>query len=251
MNILIHHHLGIGDCFICNGLVRTVVNTNRYDKIGVISKSRNANIISYMYKDDPRICVFPIHEGSPEIPMVNSIFCSPLFRGGELLRVGFELLRVGFDGINRVCQEWLDQKKENFTFDVAFYENAGIDYQQRWNAWKFVRDFEREKEVINKLNPSGDPYIFVHDDPDRGMVVNVKSNLKIIRNDKTINPLDMIGIFENASEIHCMESSIKCLIDQNLQITCPKYLHIDVRPDGHGRGLCSGSKFQWIRVEGK
>ena len=70
--------------------------------------------------------------------------------------------------------------------------------------------------MLNKLNPEGEDYIFIHDDPNRGYVVNrslIESNLKVITPIKTENIFDYCTILENAKQVHCMDSSFKHICD--------------------------------------
>jgi plasmid rolling circle replication initiator protein Rep len=89
--------------------------------------------------------------------------------------------------------------------------------------------------------------MFVHDEPSLGYNITKienPNNLKIIKNDTTESIFNMIGIMENASEIHCMESSIRCLIDHLPNINCPLHLH-KIRD----HGLVSTTKSKWISIE--
>ena len=74
---------------------------------------------------------------------------------------------------------------------------------------------EKEKEVLNILNPTGEKYIFIHDDSSRGFSIDmsrIKTEYKVIMNDKRFNVFDYITLIENAEEIHFMQSSFKELM---------------------------------------
>jgi hypothetical protein len=72
--------------------------------------------------------------------------------------------------------------------------------------------------------------------------------MKIIRNDPSIDIFDMCGVLESASEIHCMESSFRCLIEGLPNVTCPLYLHKRVRFEGQAFPALSIGRKNWIEV---
>jgi hypothetical protein len=54
-SIILHTHLGLGDMFICNGLVRKFVAENDYDQYYVVCKRYYMHSVEPMYSDDDRI----------------------------------------------------------------------------------------------------------------------------------------------------------------------------------------------------
>ena len=60
------------------------------------------------------------------------------------------------------------------------------------------------------------PYIFIHDDAKRGFTIPdslIDPKFNIIRNDPKNSIFDYGLILENASQIHLMESSIRCMLE--------------------------------------
>ena len=53
--LCIHHHLGLGDHFDMNGMVRNYLK--EFNKIYVFSKSSYYSMIEYMYRDNDNIIV--------------------------------------------------------------------------------------------------------------------------------------------------------------------------------------------------
>jgi hypothetical protein len=226
---LIHHHLGLGDHIICNGLVRT--KAEMWGNVHVFCKQANANRVARMYEDDPRIDIVIIPKEADEYAYTSAYAAE---KHANLLRCGFDLI----------------QKMPGLNFDEVFYIGSGIPFAKRWDAFKIVRHHDREQEAISKLNPTSEPYIFVHDDPSRGFSFDVPNphNLKIVKNDITICPFDMIGFFEGATEIHCMESSLKCLIESIPSIECRLYFHRKIREMPDGSASISRTRKEWIVV---
>ena len=120
--LYLHHHLGLGDHIICNGLVRTLYK--KYNKIILPTFPKNAPSVEYMYRDLPNL----------KINVVNSdIEASKNYKKYNFLRVGFE---------NLTQPEW----------EKSFYEQLKINYIERYKSFFILRDKEREKRFISNLN---------------------------------------------------------------------------------------------------
>lgn len=194
-----------------------------------------------MYRDEPKIIVHPIPDDESEIGFINKFVYQNEIK--NILRIGFDILH--WRAVKAVSTG--NPSGESVTFDRFFYEQAGIPYDVRWSNFHIVRDPERENAVIEALNPDGEPFIFVHDDPDRGFTLPITHDKKVIRNDKRFDLFDYIGLFERADEIHCMESSFRPLIEHAVNSSRQQlYLHLDVRK--YSEFLISGARKPWIRV---
>ncbi len=206
-DVYIHHHLGLGDHITCNALVRNIAKD--YDKIYLFYKSLPHHLpnLKYMYRD-----------------MGDKID----FIGGMDWHDEFvDFYRITHPGINyiRIGFEYLS--KSSLNFDEAFYEQAGIPFQKKFDDFYIQRDEEKENQLFNELNPTGEPYVFIHQDLSRG----IKMNTDYIQNKelKIVQPRDKFSsenipieddllffymkLIENAEEVHLMESSFKCLTD--------------------------------------
>ena len=234
--LFVHHHLGMGDHIICNGLIRSLLGTNSvFQSVAVFAKERNYKRVQRMFDDDSRITVISIPSDANEVLYVNAVV--EQYKICDFIRCGFGM------GDN------LENMGLVSNFDVGFYACAGIPFEHRWTNFRLRRNTESEQKALNQLNPTGQPFAFVHDDPSRGFILNpnISKELHVIKNDPSIDVFDMISILENASEIHCMESSFRCLVEHIDTIMCPLYLHTSVRADTNGNFLLSSSKKNWIR----
>ena len=233
--IYIHHHLGLGDHFDCNGMVRYILKSTSHNSIGVFAKSNYFDMIKYMYRDDDNIKVIKVSKDNEYEDIENYI-------------------------TKNGCKHYLRVGHENYPWEKAimnndkncweyFYDQLNIPYDIRYSMFYFERDLEEEIRVFNKLNPSGEPYIFMHDDKSRGFVLNqehfLNKDIKVIKNDITENIFHFITILERAEEIHCMESSFKSLIDIYAK-TADLYFH-DFR--GHPLGKITNRKWSTINYE--
>jgi hypothetical protein len=165
-----------------------------------------------MYRDDKDITVLPIGEDSD---VLNYIRKHNLH--SDLIMVGFDLPGYG----------------NGKTFDEGFYHTVNLPFEYRFSKFKFDRNNIKESEIYNELNPNDEPYIYVHDDKNRGFLIDrskINSDLKIIENDKRFLMFDMLKIIENATEVHSMQTGMKDLIN-SYKFDKPKfYLHWYVRP---------------------
>ena len=122
----------------------------------------------------------------------------------DLIKIGHEFLYKNFKLINKI-----------YTCDMLFYKQMDIPYKIRHEGTFWKRNKLKENKLYNKLIKSK-KYAFIHDDPSRGFVIDdkvVSKGLSILRNSNKVNILHYGKILENASEIHLMESSIRCMIE--------------------------------------
>jgi len=228
--LYIHHHLGMGDHIICNGLVRSLVG-NKADNITLFVRTNNFPRVQRMYADDPRIDFAIVPAEGNECVFVDEYI---RHRQGTLLRLGFDQL----------------YKSPMLNFDQVFYIYAGVPFSNRWDKFFVKRDPEGESKAIAKLNPTGEPYMFVHDDPSRGFLIDPPNprGLKVIKNDVSVDIFDMIGMLEGAEEIQCMESSFRCLIESVPSIACPLFLHKMVRFANQPNPALSIGRKKWVEI---
>lgn len=197
--ILLHHHLGLGDHIICNGLVRTFLEN--YERVFLFAKEHNAKSVSRMYIDNPRLVVLPMPDfGS------DGWYGESSYTQDYSTQSGLPLLQITVKDL-----------KENENFDKSFYESVGISHNHRWEKFHLNRDLESEKSAFEKMvGDANTPYIFVHDDIKRGfeLIPFNQHGHRVIKNDTSVDFFSIISVLEKAEEIHCMESSVSCLIEQ-------------------------------------
>lgn len=187
----IHHHFGFGDHIVCNGLIRNFYK--KYGELSLFCYNHNLENVLYMYRDLDNLNVIGVDsdQSATKYAIENNL---------DYIQIGFSKLY---------------QLMPRLSCDKAFYEIAGLDFSVRFDEFYFQRDLEKEERVLNELNPSGDKYIFVHDDPEREFTLDINkinSKLKVVRNDKKFKIFDYLTLLENAEEIHFMQSSFKELI---------------------------------------
>ena len=189
----IYHHLGLGDHIICNGMVRHFHKEK--GSLKLFCYEHNYKNVAYMYRDLDNFELISIKDLSEADLIIENLDSS------------IEVIKIGFDKL----QEFTDR-----TFDKAFYAIAGLDFSVKVDNFYLKRDLELEKEILYKMNPRGEKYIFIHDDIHRGFKIDesrISSPYKRIYNDNSIPLFNCISLIENAEEVHVMQSSIKDLIN--------------------------------------
>ena len=203
MNLYIYHHLGLGDHFDCNGLVRHYAKQSNYEKVGVFAKSNYFKMVDYMYRDNESIEVISI-DGENERGSIKEFLDQT--RDEDLF------LEVGHHAYHSLPQEIKDSQN---CWEL-FYKLVNLPLELRYSGFYIERDVDAENALFQKLT-EGEPYIFMHDDPSRGYKMDrshfKNPNLKVVENDPEENIFHFLKIIEEAEEIHCMESSFKTLVD--------------------------------------
>lgn len=206
--IFIYHHLGLGDHIVCNGLVRHLYN--KFNNVSLFCYHHNLNNLKYMYRDLLNLNL---------IPMSSDNEIEWFIKNKKI-----DVLKIGFSKMGEFSN--------NNSFDEAFYKIANVPFNVRYDEFYIERDTERELFVYNEMNPSNEKYIFIHDDPNRGFNIDnqkYRKDLRVIRNDNRFNIFEMMRIYENAEEIHFMESSISALINSYTMKNPKLFLHKYIR----------------------
>ncbi len=193
--IYIYHHLGLGDHIICNGLVRHYAEKQ---KVILPAKWWNYPAVSLMYSDNPDIEVIKVPSDDEAIQLFNG------YQGTET-----DTLQITWN--------WAIGSETGIQFDEWFYKGYDIPFNYRWDKFKCPRFLDEEDALFNKYHPA-EKYIFVHDDPSRGLTIDrdkIKSDLQIIKPDRSLtdNIFAYYKLIEQAQEVHCMNSCFALLTD--------------------------------------
>jgi len=186
--IAIHHHLGLGDHFICNGLVRRLKEIHD-SKVIIPVKLKNYTTVRAMYADDPLIVVMPFEfDADLEFPQSKEYKSAD-----DVFRVGFEKTKI---------TDW----------DGSFYDCVKLPYSVRWSHFKINRNKEMEEKLELALSVR-EPFVLVHKQSSEiSFNLDIKTPHRIIEvQPYSDNMLDWCGMIEKANEIHCIDSSFMCL----------------------------------------
>lgn len=193
----IHHHLGLGDHIICNGLIRFLSLSN---KILLFCKHNNLNNLKLMYKDNSNIELISVKDDieAETIGILKENY----------IRIGIAL-----------TSNWPSNMQSSW--DKVFYYQLNIPFEYSWSYFKY------NKSSNQNSYPSCN-YAFVCD---RGSdnIIRVdysKINCSKIVNSSHGNFFDNIDLIYNATEIHCINSAYMHLIDRLENLNKPKlYFH--------------------------
>ncbi len=194
----IYPHLGLGDFFICNGMLRKIIRDD--EEYLIFSHKQNLESLKFMFRDLKNINFI---SGYQDYATNDNFVYEYILKN-----------KIQKEDIIRIT---LTNKFMSHSFDENFYLSNSIDFNERWNNFKCERDFKRELIFFEKFNLIKKEYIFVHDDNFRNFNIRNEflKNKKVIRPipELTKNVFDYLTLIENAKEIHCMDSSFRMMID--------------------------------------
>ena len=209
-DFMIHHHLGTGDHFICNGLVNYICSEIEKETekclqsspvVYLSCKKRNIKTVSYLYSENKM--VIPIEIGDNEIGCVNSF----------VEQNNLKLIRIGFD------------KCDINNFEESFYKQLNIPYEVRYTHFKLPKTkFPKMLEIPKEK------YILIHDNcSDASYDLNIRGSLTKIYFDESEPLFAYIDLIKGATEIHCIDSSIYHLVDNMADISDQQLFFHNVR----------------------
>ena len=204
--LIVWHHLGLGDHFICNGLVHDLL-----DKASVIwlaCKSRNVTTVKHLYIDHPRIQVLDVGDLDGDHEIISLYKYS--------IRHNVPLLKIGYNGSG------------DNNFNESFYNCLGIDFSKRWSLFKLPLNDTTAHEFYNTLiENKNEPYALVNNSGSVGEFdLKINTNLKIYSITPKLTPsmLDWKYVVEHAAEIHSIDSSFIHFAD-SLNLNSNLYYH--------------------------
>lgn len=213
--IIVYHHLGLGDHFICNGLVNKLSEDSF---IHLICKENNYDTVASLYSENDQVKVVNIKSEDSDV-----------FEYAE--NQDLEILKIGF------CDF------DNETFDESFYTQLGYNLVLRYNNFKLPRlsDWLYERLVSTK------DYCLISDTCSEGqfeLSINTSLEKIYIKPGITTNLLDYVSLIKNAKEIHCIDSAVYHLVD-SIGVQAKLFFH-DVRNSPNNKIRVSN---KWIRVQ--
>lgn len=189
--VVLHHHLGLGDIIICNGLVNYL--SDKCEKITLPVYENYYEQVSFLYMKNPKIEVVKIKNESEIYNRLNI---------DQVLRIGFE--------------------KNYGKFNTSFYKQLNIPYSISFDFFQIPRDEKRETKLMDHLMRVYEiekNYILVHRSSSYGSVdLKIDSRFPIIYIEKNSDIYNNVFLYtkliEHAQEIHCIDSSILHLVER-------------------------------------
>ena len=188
--IIVHHHTGLGDHFICNGLVHAL--TDHYD-IDLICKKHYTKTIEHLYEDFPNITIIPVENEMEDCLQHAQQTSHPL------MRVGFE--NCDYDN-----------------FEESFYITSGLNPNDEYDRFVLPKRLDGSVEFYNKIvNKLGQDYNFIHNASTYGNFdLKIDSNYPchVAVKEDTDDVLDYVDTICNAKEVHVINSGLNNLVFQ-------------------------------------
>jgi hypothetical protein len=218
--LIVHHHLGLGDHLICNGLVNYLLDALELERLYLISVKTNAPSVRFLYSDEPRITILDFDW--PKISQQEFAYWASNQLGVPMLTIAA-------------------QSAENF--DVHFYRSLGVPFDVRWSHFR-----------LPAVMTSAHDFYRQHIRHERYCLVAAKSsvsehNLQIdtalpiyFVEPLTDSMLDWVEVIKHASEIHCIDSGFIHLVN-SFDLTGAKLYYHDV-----GRGAAFVTRHEWVHV---
>lgn len=227
MSLYIYQHLGLGDMIANNALIRYLITLNKKKRfVYIFCKEIHIKNIKFMYRDLRSIKLIPVpNDARYEKNFVNQYLSK--------IKKNYDLIKIGHEFYDKTVK--LNQYHSDYPWHctVAFYKQFGLPEDFRFKNTYWKRDYHREKRLIKKLQIKDKKFIFIHDDPNRNLIINPKifPNIRVIKNDVRNLIFDYGMILERASEIHLIESSFRQMIETLDIKTKNIYLYKDSRID--------------------
>jgi len=182
--LFLRWHLGLGDSLICHGLVRAL--REQYRRVFIPCKPHNLPSVRWQFRDDSSVVVI-----SADVAMADHLLKSWTETADNL--------GLGFYGKDFDPKRW----------DVSFYEQAGVDYNARWDRFKV--DFPGEWPVWGYEN-----MVFRHDDPERNFIIRepTQTGKITILPSKTGTIFSWLPIMRDCVRFECIDSCFAILADQ-------------------------------------
>jgi len=218
--IFIAAHQGLGDHLVCASLYFQIAQ--KYDLCIIPVKPEYYATVQQLVGAHPNIILDRLFARFPWEQIRHKIKLYSFF--------GIESIKLGYFGTNFLVDK-------SMLLDTNFYLQAKLSPAARWEFFDYQRNLQDEEDVFRILKCNEQPYLFLHEDKYRGFSIDRKylnQKYRIIEpnlDQDTFNILSYRKVLENASEIHCIESSFSVLID-NLGIEAvPKFAHRYSRPE--------------------
>jgi len=192
--LVVMTHMGLGDHFVCNGLIRHFAKT--YSVVTYVKK-HYAESVCDLFRDI-HVTIIPV-DGDDDA-WTRSLNESNVIRTG-----------IFYGPRWNVVEPWCD----------SFYVNAGVNPIALREEFFVLRSRDREKAFYRKIvsHIGTNKYVVVHDDPSRFDPIRITTQLPIIRIGRGLFPIESNTIFDyceliaRAEEYHGFDSSFAWLIE--------------------------------------
>jgi len=187
--LIVLHHLGLGDSIICNGMVNYL--SKKLEKVFLVVNERYFDQINYLYLNNSKIELLPVKDH-----LDKKILDFSKQKNLKILKVGFENRKKG-------------------PFNLQLYKQLGLNYKISFQNFQFPLDDHKSNELkkhLFKYYKIQDDFILVHSETDHyNFDLEIKSQHGAIHVEKNSDLFNNIFLYshliQEAKEIHCVDSS--------------------------------------------
>ena len=198
-NLILYTHLGLGDQIICNGLTNYISKSVGTVHLPVFK--RNFDNINFLYSENSNVNLFLVDDNNEKDSIKEYAKKNKL-----------QILNIGFNKI----------KKQSF--NTAFYNQLGLDYQISFDYFYTPKDTVKQKLLEEHLFEyykidKSKRYNLIHSTSSRAThpLRRTKIDNEIFV-EKESDLFKNIFLYEslilNANEIHCMNSSFIHIVER-------------------------------------
>lgn len=165
----------MGDNIVCNGLCRALARREAH--VTWVSKKPNLDAVRLMFSDVPNVEVI---DGIDWPEARNSL--APKCKWKVLLE----------------CSD------SNAQWDEKFYQDAGVEFKERWDS------FQLPRQLLRESRGPATRFALLHEIPERGYVIDrpkLETNLPVVSITQRPNFWDWMSEICSASELHFVDSS--------------------------------------------
>ncbi len=204
--IIVFHHLGLGDHIMCNGLVNYV---SMKKKIHLVTVKKNYQNINKLYENNLNVSILTLPENFDYIHLSEI----QEFLIDHAKKKDLKILKLGYD-------YW----KKNLTYYDTPYWQLGLNYDE--HSYKYF-NLRIDKNILKKVslnileeNNIENEFLLVHNESSQGVmdIPRLKQEKNVIYiNSKTNDRgsiFNLLDLIYRAKEIHCINSSFLHVVDR-------------------------------------
>lgn len=204
--IVLFHHLGLGDSIVCNGMVNYI--SHQFNRVYLVVHERYFDQIKFLYSNNEKIGLVSVSSDNDK-----KLFDFTKKNNLKILKVGFEYRKRG-------------------PFNIMLYKQLNLDFKISFKYFNPPSDEEKSEKLeihLKKYYSIKEDFILVHDQSDdTNYDLKINSNIGLIKIEKDSdifkNLFLYIPLIKKAKEIHCVDSSFIHLVE-HVETNSKLYYH--------------------------
>ncbi len=227
-SVVVHHHLGLGDSIICNGIINyltSALNITVYLPV----KENYLEMMSFLYIENKKVKIFPVKNETRDKDIENFSERNKL-----------DILKIGFDKV----------KKDEF--NKSFYKQLDLPYEYTHEYFLLPQNKtlnnELKKHLYDYYNIKGTSHTLVHNESSlKKYELNILDAENVIYINKESDIFGNIFLYTDlimsAKEIHCINGSFLHLVERIKTPSKLYYHHL------RKNNMYLSDKWEWVDYE--